>query len=522
MNAKTYFCCLCLWAGGHAAYGQSGIACNLENLTELTLAKSPLIQLNRLEIDRSKANLQVQTSAFDYQTNAGIGFNHNRSNLFASDPRRSIMADPLRTNTTDFTGSLQRRLRSGLVASVSADYTRLSHNFPRNQFNEEVSPYLPDHSASAMLSLTQPLLRGRGGRIATAAERASSMLVESAQSEFVLNSSYQVLQTGIAYWQYLNAHQRLAIFEENEARVRNVLQITEKLVEADKKPASDLVQIKADLAGQQRQTIVARQELLNTRINLGKVVGLDGLESGQLSVPLNEFPTLAESGFAETLSQEAMVAIARQHRSDLAAFTKAQEALKVQLDLARNNLKPQLDLSGYVGYGGSAVGNGFNRIYAPFINRQGRDVNTGFRLNFAFPLNNNLAAANFSQQKIALQNQLISYDNLVRNIDLNISAALNNLTNSVLVLQKARETLEYSQNVFENEQAKFQNGLTTILNLILFQERLTYAQLDYLQAQQQFAMALVNLRFETGTLLSAANASEAFSVRPDAFYTVPK
>jgi len=92
----------------------------------------------------------------------------------------------------------------------------------------------------------------------------------------------------------------------------------------------------------------------------------------------------------------------------------------------------------------------------------------------------------------------------------------------VLVLEKATEILLHSQEVFKNEQIKFKNGLTTLLNLILFQERLTFAQRNYLQAQQQFAIAIVNLRFETGTLISMSDNKVSSTIDTSIFYSIPK
>jgi outer membrane protein TolC len=116
---------------------------------------------------------------------------------------------------------------------------------------------------------------------------------------------------------------------------------------------------------------------------------------------------------------------------------------------------------------------------------------------------------------------MIANQNLIRNIDLNVSIALNNLSSSVLILQKAQESLTYSQEVFKNEQVKFQNGLTTLLNVILFQERLTHSELEYIQAQQQFAISIMNLRFETGTLLSPSEDAMSPSIDSETYYRLP-
>ena len=109
-------------------------------------------------------------------------------------------------------------------------------------------------------------------------------------------------------------------------------------------------------------------------------------------------------------------------------------------------------------------------------------------------------------------------NNLKRNIDLNVSIALNNLENSVEVLEKAKRALEFYQEVYNNEQVKFKNGMTILLNLIQFQERLTFAELDYLQAHQQVAIAIVSLRYETGTLLLNKKGNKG---NKELFFTIP-
>jgi outer membrane protein TolC len=124
-----------------------------------------------------------------------------------------------------------------------------------------------------------------------------------------------------------------------------------------------------------------------------------------------------------------------------------------------------------------------------------------------------------AKSNIAVNDQKVANENLQRNIELNISNALNNLNNSVLVLEKAKEALDSYKEAFNNEQVKFQTGLTTILSLILFQERLTSSELQYLQAYQQFANAIVNLRHETGTLILQDN--RGFAIDQKAFYIIP-
>ena len=195
------------------------------------------------------------------------------------------------------------------------------------------------------------------------------------------------------------------------------------------------------------------------------------------------------------------------------------DAVEMQYKLAENNMKPQLDISGFVFHGSVSTGAGIGETFSSFTNNQGNNFGLGARLTFTFPTNNNLAKGNLAKSYIAIKDQKVNVENFNRNIELNISIALNNLHNSVLVVEKAKEALDNYKEAFLNEQEKFQTGLTTLLNLILFQERLTTAELQYLAAYQQFANSIIVLRHETGTLVNQENSG--FSVNINAFNTIP-
>ncbi len=185
-----------------------------------------------------------------------------------------------------------------------------------------------------------------------------------------------------------------------------------------------------------------------------------------------------------------------------------------------NFTKPQLDLTGYVSYGGQNMGNGWNEAMKTFSKKDGSTVGFGFRLDFSFPLQNNQAKGSYLQNKAALENQEIAAMDLERTIDLTVSSAINDLNNTIFILKKSEESLGYYREAYTNEQVKFQNGMTTLLNLILFQERLTFAQIELVQAKQQFAIAVLSLRYATGTLLRKEK-DNTLILHQDIFYTTP-
>jgi len=514
---SKYLLFLACWMLGHTElFSQSE-----KVFYQLTIAKSPTLQRQHIQNRSAEVNKQSAASLFDYQLFSNLSLNRAGVNLFDADPRKDFIGNQIKTNNMSLSTGLQRTFRSGLRANAGLEYSRTADNFPFNAFNENIGSFVSNNNTSTTLSITQPLLKGRGRSITTANEKIADISIESQYYNAAFIASGELFNMVIGYWQYLGATKALEIYQLNEARINKVLEITNDLVQADKKPTSDLIQIQADLKDKERQTILAQQQVYSSRQNLGRQIGFNTQESVRLSFPLNEFPSLKTLTNVPSLAQ--LIAIAHQNRTDLKALEKALEISTVSVEVAKNNIKPQLDVSAFITYGGTDSGNGITRFLTALGQYEGRNYQAGVGVNYVFPVNNNFAQAELLNTQLQYDDRVIQINNQIRNIELNVSIAHNNLLNSIAALEKSKQTLTFYEEVFENEQFKFQTGLTTLLNLILFQERLTFAQLDYIQNQQQFAIAISNLRYETGTLFSSDQiTTQSNPVGVDIFYTLPK
>ena len=176
------------------------------------------------------------------------------------------------------------------------------------------------------------------------------------------------------------------------------------------------MQVSADLANQEKQTILAEQNLYQARLSLGRAIGLSNDESLLLDIPTNEFPTIVQSEYRNDFDKNAFIKIARDKRADVKAVKKISEALLMQYKLAENNIKPQLDLTGTILYGSASAGNGIGETFSSFTNNQGRNMGAGVKLTYTFPVNNNLSKGNLAKRNIALNDQNVANDNLQRNI----------------------------------------------------------------------------------------------------------
>lgn len=500
-------------------YSQKEIRGSLFEISRVAFEKNPTIKRNIISLKSANADLQVQEGAFDYLINSELSFQNSGYHLFQTDPRNEYLNKMFKRNNWDFNLAARRKLRSGQSFELGAQYGYNNSNYPFNDFSQPVLPYAGDYTALTNFSLTQPLLRGRGRSITNIPEHTAVLQIELTKDEDEFTTSFQILQVAIAYWNYYKAYKSLEIYERNEERIRSVLDMTKELIKADKKPQSEIDQIRADLAVQEEMTLRAKQNVFDERLNLGRKIGLSEKESRGIEVPTDEFPTVEKAGPIESIKEQSFAHLAIENRADLAASEKAIEIYKLQHQLAKDNRKPQLDVTGFAFYGNASQGNSKTFKFSSLAKDEGRYAGGGIKLTFTYALNNNFAIGMLNKSKLKLRDEEIVKDDVERNIQLNVSIAVSNLTSSIARLDKAAYALKNYRKAFENEQIKFQSGLTTLLNLILFQERLTSSELGYLQAQQEFAITISSLRHETGTLIERNN--NGFSIKKENFYTIP-
>jgi outer membrane protein len=499
---KTALFLLLFFAFMHRLDAQSDgaptIEASLVNMVKNTLSLSPFIKQQALQVSSREADIQISQSAFDVNLSSGLSYLHTGNLLFDKDPLNQVVTNGIRNREGQFNVGMQKNFENSLSIQSGVSWNRKADNIPFDEFQEKRAPFTVKNRGNVSLSIIQPLLKDRGRAVATANLRANSKFLAANQNNFNQIVAREVWLAIRFYWQYVGAYQILKVKEQSEARVRKLLDMTQSLIAADKKPAADLWQIQADLADKQAQTRIAELNVLAIEQQLKRVVGFDA--SVKLGIPVDSFPSPKDVGYLDTINYETMYDIALKNRPELKSLKLNQEALSDILLLSQNNLKPKLDLEGSVGYGGLSKGNNVSQLLALYGNRQGRNWNADISLIYLFPLQNNRAKAALTQQNIALQNQKILLENEARNIKLDLNVSIIDVQQSYKAYERNLQSFQFARTAFVIEQDKFQNGLTTILNVILFQERLDAFQIEYILNRQQFTIDLAKLRYETGIL----------------------
>jgi outer membrane protein len=513
-NLMMYrFFIILIYSYSFSLFSQNYENIGIVNAVNESIKINPTIERNNLSIENANGNYLIRKSDFDFKLFSNLETQKENLNLFEADPRFGFVDGELSTGLTNFNLGLSKKFRTGTIAEISLGTRTNFNNFPFDRFNQSINPFTENHIFNSTFIITQPLLRGRGRKVTSAFEKASLIQIESTDENLNFRNIIQIVNTSNAYWRYIAAFKSYNIFKQNEERVRKILEITKDLVKGDKKPMSDITQINAELSNQERLTYNAGLSLYDARVNLGREIGLKEADTTRFKNFIDDFPSTSDLLLDENITIVDFINSSLVNRKDLKSIELDLESREVQLKFYENLKKPQLDFKLFANYGGENFGNGLSQLLNSISNYYGRTTTVGIGLNFNFDLNNNFAKGNFKQNDYFYKDKEIEVNDFKRNLIANVTIACNNYSISKKAMLKAKESLDYHKIVFENEDTKFKNGMTTLLNLVILQERLTFAELEYINSQLIYCLAIINLRFETGSI----NPNQ---INKNTFYTI--
>jgi outer membrane protein TolC len=141
-------------------------------------------------------------------------------------------------------------------------------------------------------------------------------------------------------------------------------------------------------------------------------------------------------------------------------------------------------------------------------------------ISYVFSGKNQAARGALRQADAATQQAAFKADELARNVSADVVTAVQAVRNAILRLKKAREAVEAFQDALAGQREKYRAAMGSIIDVLTVEDRLNNALSEQVQAQQAYALALIQFRFATGTILSAPDKpSQTISI--DALISLP-
>lgn len=397
-----------------------------------------------------------------------------------------------KVETTTFEADLLKEFRNGIAFGPFVSYQRSNDNFTRRSGIGDLG------QSQVGLQIIVPLGKGAGAA-ASAQERSSAIELEASRLTLNHTISQAVLQTIQAYWNLVAAQDRLRLLFRSELISAALVDLSRELIKADEMAPSEISQIEAQLAIRTSQRISAEQDLVGAAQSLAVAMGLDLNEIVTAPLASEHFPNELPQDQLDHAPRHALASIAMENRADRLAALKLQVSSKILVDAARINLRPQVGFNMRASYSAVTQDSRVQNFTESFDREVGPSFTAG--LSLQWPLENNVARGQYEQSTSFYNQSLVQTDQLSRNI-------ISSVVIDISALQRGRQQIEKAQlsstdfeKALETEREKLKLGNSTLINTIETEQNLTNALLQVISARQQYASAIAQLRFDTGTLV---------------------
>lgn len=484
---------------------------SLELALRSTLDRHPLLQVQQQQVEATRAALTRARSQFDTVFQSQLG--HSRLYQPLTDNERAVLgASSTTASRTDFTVRAIQPLRNGFTAGTTMDVSRTA---------DALAAPLGLNRSHLALTVTLPLLRGKGRDVVMAPETAAGIEVEASVYDVSQSISDLLSRTADTYWSAVAALRNYTVYRNAEDRGRVYLETVQQLVDADRLPRSEISQVQANLASRAAARLAAQQQLSEAKQQLAIAIGLGGDQLLRVPDPSDALPTgepqWTSSFDAAQLRSWIDQALVR--RSDLLALKRRLTSATLLRGAAQDQFRPQLDLELSTGYSGLGEGTNANRyLAAPFVGIGGADAVANVRYELPFG-------------RRAAQAALMEADSSARQVGYRIEEATRTITSDVITaadavrhaaeqLQQAQLSVEYSQLALDNEREKLRLGVGELLDVLVVEERLTGVLSFAVQSELALAQSITRLRHATGTIVAPDTTGQ--DIDPKAFFTLPE
>lgn len=453
---------------------------SLNQAVERALANNLNLKLQSEEIHTAEGATEIAKGKFDTLLTASLSGENTEVSVFTEGYDGNQENELVR-------GGLQKQLTTG---------TQLELGWKNSRFDYVDSGLFADpvYNSTISLGFSQPLTRGLGTDIQTAAIEAAQKNLAS--SSFAVDSLAADLAAQVkgAYWDLVYAWQDIEVKRLSLTLANKLLEETDAKIKAGRLADVDIYQPQSEVARREEFLIAAERAI--------------GVAEDELKLLLNSEEWLVSFAPIDqpitephTLNQQTILDNALKNRPDLKAADLSVEAGRLQQDIAENNTQPELTVVGGVGHGGSET------QYGNALNAAVDDPENSWQigLNFSMPLDNSLARGALMQAKASYNSAKIKAELLRLEVRKSVRTTVRDVELAIKAMEATKKTSLASSKRLEAEQAKFAAGRATTLDVLIAQDAYSQALSLENQTRVTYAKALAEIDRIQGKITMAAD-----------------
>ena len=450
---------------------------------ELGLAYNYGLQSARLRALIQRFSVIVEDAAWDPVVESSI-----RQDRF-SQPTRSQLggADVLDTDQTNFVFGVTQPLRIGPSLGLNWRTDRTYTNSSFNTIN-------PAYDSSLELSLTVPLLQGRGRLVQEASLRRARAGLEAERQALSNDVAVLIGDVASAYWGLVALQGRVKVLERSLAVARDVEATEARLLELGRSTPLDVTIAHSETKRREATLIQGQRDAEDAADELRVVIlPFTGARSDLIELIAIQQPD--ETAPIAPLGE--LVRLALDRRPDLLQIDAQIMQQQESVILADNETRIDFDLVASVGWTG--VSEDLSESVGDAIS--GKNTSAGAGLNLSWPLGRRAALANLRRSQLELERRRIERRDKANTVIAEVREAHRALRVAILEVETIREEERAAEASLAGERKRLARGSSTIIDVSRLEENLTDARLRLLEASTTLELARVAIHRVSGTLL---------------------
>jgi outer membrane protein TolC len=448
----------------------------------MTMALEKNLDLKVARMDPQSIDYQLQSARAGYMARYTSSYSYQNNTRPATQLTQGV--DRLTDGVQNFNANASQAL-PWYGASWTAAFTN-----SRQVTNNRDARLNPTLNSALRFTYNQPLLAGF--KIDSTRNSLRTLGIQRQIADVTLVSTIENTKASVrtAYWSLRQAIEQIEIQQRNLQLAQRLYQDNRIKVEIGTLAPIDTTQPEAAVASAEQTLLAAQIAWQQAELALKRLL-VSGPDDELNRSTVNINPTEQAVLTPQVVDIPAAVKNAIANRADMVQSRKNLEISNLNLEVSKNQTKPQLDLS--AGYNTS--GQGGNRLVNNEIVSQGgyidalrtlRSLDTaGFNmaLNFTLPIGRdvNVSRANHARGLLQLEQaqQRLKAQELTVSVQVtNAGLAVDNTAKQFQAAQKSREASERNA---EAEQTRFDVGMSTNYNVVQAQNALTLSRLSELR-----------------------------------------
>jgi outer membrane protein len=466
---------------------------SLDDTIRLALSNNTDIHLDHYQVETAEDNLQRVYAPFDPLLTSS--FSDQRTKFPTSTQLQGASILNTLTQQTQFGYSQTFETGTNFQGSFAADKSSTNSSF--NFLN-------PSTATTLQFMVTQPLLRNRGLFPNRAPILIAQRNLKEARASFVGEVSDIILQIVGNYWNVVLAREILSVQQKSLDEAQKSYDHDKKALSLGALPPLDIYRSESQVASRRVGVIQAEYAVKQAEDQFRRGISADlDPATRVLDLDLTDRP----EPVGELLSIDIPTALARAlaNRPELEAAHQQLAIDELGVRLAHNGLKPDLEVSGFY------TGNGLNGNQVGGVNTGiGTSLSQSFRFSFpaygatlslALPIKNHSAEANLADSLVNRRHDQYQERETNQSISLEVTTTVHSLEAAKLGMEAAKVAVDLAKDTLHADERKYELGAEPIFFVLDAQTQLAQAELNLIQSQVNFQLAVTQVDHATGDLL---------------------